>query len=433
MGTVYVTGHRNPDLDSVCSAYGYAALMNMQDGDNEYIPVRCGHLSDSTRSILNELDIKIPVYKRDVYPKVKDVMLSVDHKIEASDPLTEVAAIYEKNNPSAIPVYDNGSFYGLLTVDDITNWTMRELSKSSRITAIPKVSQIMAAQVEKVSSDELFEEARSILQNSSRRGLAVYEDDEYVGFVTRRCFLKAPRYNVILVDHNEPGQSIRGIETANIVGIIDHHRLDAIKTEQPIFICAEPLGSTCTIVYQQFIRNNRTPDPLMAKVLLTGILSDTLILKSPTTTGEDAVAAHVLASICRVDVEEYGLSMFSRVGGLIDKEPKSAISADFKTYSESGVKIGIGQCEVTTLNDLKDYSKEYLSALNEIKTMQGLDWAVLMITDVIHEHSALLCTDHRGNRHLPYSPAGKNIFDMPHVMSRKKQLLPEIIHAVGDQ
>ena len=114
MGTVYVTGHRNPDLDSVCSAYGYAALMNMQDGDNEYIPVRCGHLSDSTRSILNELDIKIPVYKRDVYPKVKDVMLSADHKIDAKDPLTEVAAIYEKNNPSAIPVYDNGSFYGLL-------------------------------------------------------------------------------------------------------------------------------------------------------------------------------------------------------------------------------------------------------------------------------------------------------------------------------
>jgi manganese-dependent inorganic pyrophosphatase len=433
MGTIYVTGHRNPDLDSVCSAYGYAGLMNMQDMDNTYIPVRCGHLSDSTRSILEQLDIEIPVYKSDVYPRVKDVMLNTDHLINADDPLTTVAAIYEKNNPSAIPVYDKDEFYGLLTVDDITNWTMRELSQSNKITEIPKVKEIMTAQEEKVTSEELFDEARSILQKSSKRGLAVYDDDRYVGFVTRRCFLRSPRNNVILVDHNEPGQSIRGIETANIVGIIDHHRLDAIKTSQPIFICSEPLGSTCTIVYQQFIRNNRTPESVMAKVLLTGILSDTLILKSPTTTGEDTVAAHVLASICKVDLEEYGLSMFSRVGGLKDREPRSAISADFKTYSENGVKIGIGQCEVTTLNDLKDYSAEYLEALNEIRTLKGLDWAVLMITDVIHEHSALICTDHRANKHLPYSPFDKNIYDMPNVMSRKKQLLPEIIHAVGDK
>ncbi len=433
MGTIYVTGHRNPDLDSVCSAYGYAGLMNMQDMDNTYIPVRCGHLSDSTRSILEQLDIDIPEYKGDIYPKVKDVMLNTEHLIDAQDPLTAVAAIYEKNNPSAIPVYDKDEFYGLLTVDDITNWTMRELSQSSKITKIPKVKEIMTPQEEELTSEELFDEGRSILQKSSKRGLAVYDDDRYVGFVTRRCFLRSPRNNVILVDHNEPGQSIRGIETANIVGIIDHHRLDAIKTSQPIFICSEPLGSTCTIVYQQFIRNNRTPESVMAKVLLTGILSDTLILKSPTTTGEDTVAAHVLASICKVDLEEYGLSMFSRVGGLKDREPRSAISADFKTYSENGVKIGIGQCEVTTLNDLKDYSAEYLEALNEIRTLKGLDWAVLMITDVIHEHSALICTDHRANKHLPYSPFDKNIYDMPNVMSRKKQLLPEIIHAVGDK
>ena len=145
------------------------------------------------------------------------------------------------------------------------------------------------------------------------------------------------------------------------------------------------------------------------------------------------VAAHILASIAKVDVEEYGLSMFSRVGGLKDKDPRAEISADFKEYSENGVNIGIGQCEVTTLNDLRDYSDSYLEALNEVRSMKGLDWAVLMITDVIHAHSALLCTDHRGNRHLPYSLIAKNIFDMPHVMSRKKQLLPEIIHAVGDQ
>ncbi len=432
MGIIYITGHKNPDLDSICSAYGYARLMNLQDPDNTYIPVRCGHMSDSTRTILEQLDIEIPAYKRDVYPKVRDVMLSKDTGIDADDLLTSVAAIYEKNNPSAIPVFEKNEFYGLLTVDDITNWTMRELSRDNKITKIPKVRDIMTAQEPGIETDELFDEGRSMLQSSSKRGLAVYDDGKYAGYVTRRCFLKAPKNSVILVDHNESRQSIQGIETANIIGIIDHHRLDAIKTDQPIFICAEPLGSTCTIVYQQFIRNNRTPDPLTAKVLLTGLISDTLILKSPTTTGDDAVAAHVLASICRIDLEEYGLSMFSRLEGLKEREPGAAIVSDFKTYTESGLKIGIGQCEVTTLNDLKDYAETYAKALEEVRVMQGLGWAVLMITDVIHEHSALICTEHRGNRHLPYKTISKNIFDMPHVMSRKKQLLPEIIHAVED-
>ncbi len=428
---VYITGHKNPDLDSICSAYGYAQLMNLQDREHTYVPVRCGHLSESTRSILEQLDIEIPAYKRDVYPKVRDVMITKTHGIEADDPLTQVARMYESNNPSAIPVFEKGEFYGLLTVDDITGWTMRELSRDNKITSIPKVREIMTPQDTVVEADDLFDEARSLLQISSKRGLAVFEDGKYAGYVTRRCFLKTPKNNVILVDHNEPGQSIQGIETANIVGIVDHHRLDAIKTDQPIFICAEPLGSTCTIIYQQYIRNNRTPDPLTAKVLLTGLISDTLILKSPTTTGDDAVAAHVLASICRVDVQEYGLSMFTRLDGLKDREPKTAILSDFKTYHENGVSFGIGQCEVTTLDDLRDYAGEYGAALEEVRVMQGLGWAVLMVTDVIHEHSALICTRYRSNRHLPYTPMGEGLFDMPHVMSRKKQLLPEIIHAVG--
>lgn len=432
MGTIYITGHRNPDLDSICSAYGYAALMNLQDPDNTYVPVRCGHLTDSARKILEELDIEIPDYKRDVFPKVRDIMLTPDYRIDADDPLTSVAAIYEKNHSSAIPVFDDGVFYGLLTVDDITDWTMRELSRDNKITAIPKVRDIMTKQEPGLDADDLFDEAKSMLQSSEKRGLAVYDEDKYVGYVTRRCFLKVPRCNVVLVDHNESRQSIHGIETANIIGIIDHHRLDAIKTDQPIFIYAEPLGSTCTLIYQQYIRNNRTPDAVTAKVLLTGLISDTLILKSPTTTGDDVVAAHVLASICRVDLEEYGLSMFSKLEGLKDREPKDAITSDFKTYTENGIRIGIGQCEVTTLNDLSDYADDYMTALEEVRVAQGLGWAVLMVTDVVHEHSALVCTEHRGNRKLPYKAVKKNLFDMPQVMSRKKQLLPEIIHAVEE-
>ena len=429
---IYITGHKNPDLDSVCSAYGYAKLMNLQDPENTYIPIRCGHLSSSVKKILEFLDIDIPKYKRDVFPKVRDIMLDADYRIDADDELTVVAAIYEKDNPSAIPVYDKSEFYGLLTVDDITNWTMRELAKDNKITSIPKVRQIMTDQEPPVNADELFDEARSLLQSSPKRGLAVYDEDGYAGFVTRRCFLKCPRNNVILVDHNESRQSIQGIETANIIGIIDHHRLDAIKTDQPIFIDAEPLGSTCTIVYQQYIRNNRTPDPQTAKVLLCGLVSDTLILKSPTTTGIDVVAAHVLASISGVNLEEFGLEMFSRVEGLKERDPESAISSDFKIYDEKNVKIGIGQCEVTQLNDLKDYAEVFAEGLEAVRVKNGLDWAVLMVTDDIHEHSALISTNHKACRHLPYKSIGEKLYDMPGVMSRKKQLLPEILHAVGE-
>ena len=186
MGTIYITGHKNPDLDSVCSAYGYAKLMNLQDPDNTYIPIRCGHLSDSTRSILEQLDIDIPAYRRDIFPKVRDVMLSYDYKIDADDLLTVVAAIYEKDSPSAIPVFENNDFYGLLSVDDITNWTMRELARDNKITSIPKVRHIMSKTEMRVDADELFDDAKSLLQSSPKRGLAVFDGNEYAGYVTRR-------------------------------------------------------------------------------------------------------------------------------------------------------------------------------------------------------------------------------------------------------
>ncbi len=431
MGDIYITGHKNPDLDSVCSAYGYAKLMNLQDPDNNYIPVRCGHLSGSVKKVLEFLQIDIPAYKKDVFPKVRDVMMNSAHRLDADDELTVAAAIYEKNTPSALPVYDKSEFYGLLSVDDITNWTMRELAKDNKITSIPKIREIMSPQGPHVDADELFDDAKSLLLGSDKRGLAVYDEEGYAGYVTRRCFLKCPKKSVILVDHNESRQSIQGIETANIIGIIDHHRLDAVRTDQPIFIDAEPLGSTCTIVYQQFIRNNRTPDPVTAKVLLTGLISDTLILKSPTTTGVDVVAAHVLASISGVNLENFGLEMFSLNEGLGERDPEAAITSDFKVYSEKGIRIGIGQCEVTQLSDLSDYASGYEEGLESVRKKSGLDWAVLMVTDVLHEHSVLLCTKHKANRQLPYNVITANRFDMPGVMSHKKQLLPEILHAIN--
>lgn len=428
---VYITGHRNPDLDSLCSALAYADLKNQMDADRCYVPIRCGHLSASSKNILNSLNITAPKYVPDVFIKAGDVMLKTEEKIDISAPLTEVAKYYKDTNPSTIPISRGDEFAGLLSVDDISSWFMNRLSTEETIDSIPTVEEVMREQAPVIQIDDLFEEAKSALVNSRKRGIAVYDGDEYAGYVTRRCFLKIPKHDVILVDHNEPKQSIKGIEGANILEIIDHHRLDAVKTNLPIFIDSEPLGSTCTIVYELFIRNGLTPSKEIAKILLTGMMADTLVLKSPTTTPTDVKSANALADIVGEDVTSFGHEMFSHMESLSKSKPEDAILSDFKRYSEQGTNIGIGQCEVTTLNDLNEYKEGFIKALNEIRNQNALDWAACMVTDVLKENSVLFTTDYRAVRYLPYSQIEPNLFDMPGVMSRKKQLLPEMIYALG--
>ncbi len=431
MGIIYITGHRNPDLDSICSATVYASLKRRLDPHNSYIAIRCGHLSESSKKILEALGISAPPYKPDLYPKVSDVMLTTHERLEADQPLSEVAKIYKDTNPSVTPIYDKGVFCGLLSVDDISSWYMSQLSENVEDRRIPTIREVMREQEAPVQVSSLFEEAKISLSQSKKRGLAVFNGSKYAGFVTRRCFLKSPKYSVILVDHNEPKQSIKGIEKAELVEIIDHHRLDAIKTDLPIFIDAEPLGSTCTIVYQLFIRNKVTPNKEEAKVLLTGMLADTLVLKSPTTTAVDVSSAKALAEICNVDVQEFGHTMFSHMASLSSQDPETAILSDFKRYTERGTNIGIGQCEVTTLKDLNEYKDAFVTALNDVRIKNNLDWAVVMVTDVMKEDSILFTTDYRAVRFLPYTVVEPGILDMPGVLSRKKQLLPEMIYTLG--
>lgn len=431
MKTIYITGHRNPDLDSVCSAYVYASLKRKLDPANQYIAVRCGHLSASSQKILKALEINTPPYKPDLFPKVSDVMLYTNERLEADLPLTEVAKIYKDTNPSVTPIYDKGEFYGLLSVDDISSWYMQKLSDGTDTNVIPTIRDVMREQEEPVQTSDLFEEAKVSLSQSKKRGLAVFNGSNFAGYVTRRCFLKSPKYNVILVDHNEPRQSIKGIEKANLVEIIDHHRLDAIKTNLPIFIDAEPVGSTCTIVYQLFIRNKLVPNKEEAKVLLTGMMADTLVLKSPTTTPIDVESARALAEICGVDVTQFGIEMFSHMESLSTQDPETAILADFKRYTESGTNIGIGQCEVTTLKDIDEYKESFIKAIEDVRVKNNLDWAVVMITDVMKENSILITTEYRAAKFLPYATLEHGVMDMPGVLSRKKQLLPEMIYTLG--
>ena len=533
MSKIYITGHRNPDLDSLCSASAYARLKNLTDPENEYIAVHCSPVSDSVRRQMEEMELEIPKYKMDVRPKIRDVMLTSSGRLQGSAPIFDLIKTYNTDRPSVVPLYEGDRFKGLLSVDDITGWFLEdnqeeiptyefsienilkvipstllkrgsedvirgslavgaasfetftsfiddieecilvtgarkehiEYAMSKQIPAIiitaaeaapemdfsnyegtvimtslgtaetirkvrlaEAVELMMQQKTETIGIDDLFADGRSIFINSHTRGLAVMDGDEFAGFVTRRCFLIQPQHNVIMVDHNEPAQSIEGIETANVLEIIDHHRLDSVSTKMPIFIDAEPLGSTCTIVYQQFIRHGIMPDQYAAKLMLTGLISDTLILRSPTTTVTDISTAEMLARLAKIpSIEEFGEKLFSITDNLEIQDPEEMILSDFKKYESGGVRMGIGQCEVTTLSNVSAYAGKYLEALETVRNREGLDWTLLMITDVLREKSVLLATDYRYNRELPYKSKKKQIYSMPGVMSRKKQLLPTLI------
>ncbi len=537
MSNIYITGHRNPDMDSVTAAWSYAQFKNLTDPDNTYIPVRCGHLSDSLKKQLEFVQFVPPPYMKDVYPKAGDVMRHDTLTIDYNAPIYDLIKLYDNTlMGSIVPVLKDGDFYGLLSVDDITSWFLtdnKELQPSydilldnvskvlpgkeikrgntdsvkvnilagaaafydfvkivqdqpdcmvvmgsrkehlaqaakmnipaiiisaseqtpdvdfsdfngfvyqttlptaeaiRRLRMAPAIYTIMGKQAKPVQTTDFFDDVKEALVGSRFRGFPVFDKEKWVGFVTRRCFLERPSYNVILVDHNEQGQSIRGLETATIREIIDHHRLDAPTTSTPIFIDAEPLGSTCTIVYQNYLRKGLTPDPMTAKVLLTGVICDTLVLKSPTTTVVDEVSARELAKLCGVeDIIEFGTKLFSFSESLSVRNPEKVINSDFKMYNEKGVKFGVGQCEVPFLTDLDSYREMYIAAIEKQKAVNGLDWAMLMVTDVLRGNSVLLCSASKYEKKLSYRAIADQTYDMPQVLSRKKQLLPEILHTI---
>lgn len=536
MKEIFITGHRNPDLDSICSAYGYAVLKNMIDKDNTYTAVRCGHLSDVLKKQFEFIGITPPPYLSNIYPKVDDVMINTEEKVESSEPIFNLVKAYSEKRPTVFPVYEKGKFKGLLSIDDITSFFLRDNSEEVPvysftpenisavipgtliqrgekekfdasllagaaafnqfqaiitpdsknivvmgqrkkyvefamsmgvpaviITTSSSLSDIdissykglvyvtklgtaetlrrlrMASEVGSIMNKETisfqvsdnYDEAKNTLSESKLRGISVYDGKVWKGYVTSRCFLNKPRHSVILVDHNEEGQSIKGIEDAEILEIIDHHRLDALKTAVPLFVDSEPVGSTCTIIYQMFLRHNIVPDEQCAKVLLMGVISDTLILKSPTTTALDRATAGALAAISgEYDVHSFGEKLFSFTDSLSSKDAEEAISSDFKTYNEKGIKLGIGQCEVTTLKDFSEYSDRYLKALEKIRKKNSLDWAMLMITDVLRDKSILLTTESKLNKALQWNKIKNNVYDMPGVMSRKKQVLPEVLYSL---
>lgn len=291
------------------------------------------------------------------------------------------------------------------------------------------------------NSDDYIDEIREVMASKRHRDFPILDKDGcYLGMISRRNLLGAKGKQVILVDHNEKNQAVAGIENAEILEIIDHHRLGTIQTMSPVFFRNQPLGCTATIIYQMYQEAGVKVEPKIAGLLCSAIVSDTLLFRSPTCTAVDEMAARALADIAGIDIEKYAMEMFSAGSNLKDKSDEEIFYQDFKRFTSGKVTIGVGQ--ITSLNgDELDRLKGRMEAFME-KALEnnGLDMIFFMLTNILTETTDLVCEGqgalqlagkafHKDIELLEEKGLKEPVLCLPGVVSRKKQLIPELMLA----
>jgi manganese-dependent inorganic pyrophosphatase len=276
-----------------------------------------------------------------------------------------------------------------------------------------------------------------ILREEYNDFFVVDESGHYLGVCQQRGVLNPPRLKIILVDHNEPRQAIAALDEAELLEILDHHRLGNPHTHQPIKFTVDTVGSTSTLVSELTAEAGLSMPPALAGLLLAGLLADTLILTSPTTTARDKTAAERLARWAFVGnsqlkgetILSYGKQILSAGAGLSNKDPNDIVSTDIKPYEAGGFKFAVAQAEVNDLLEIGEHLDALQGALNDLRDKRGLDFTILLITDVVRGSSRVLISMPNPPilDELPYPILSNGTRDAPGVVSRKKQLLPALL------
>lgn len=257
----------------------------------------------------------------------------------------------------------------------------------------------------------------------------------YCGVVSRRNAMNLHRKQVILVDHNEAAQAVAGLEEAEVLEIIDHHRLGGPETISPVFFRNEPVGSTATIIYQMYLERAVQIPQDMAGLLLSAILSDTLLFRSPTATPVDRAAAQALGKIASVELEPYARRMFEAGGDLTGRSAQEVFLSDFKVFSRGTVRFGVGQGSYMTPGSRQAAKALLRPYLPEAAKRQGVELVFYLLTDVLHESSELLFygPDAAGivHRAMGVQPVDGAV-SLPGVVSRKKQVVPRLMAALQE-
>jgi manganese-dependent inorganic pyrophosphatase len=280
-----------------------------------------------------------------------------------------------------------------------------------------------------LSGDIRLSDLRKKLATSTVAAYMVVNDEgKLQGILTKTDVLKPVKTRLVLVDHNEMSQAVSGADQVTIAEIIDHHRLGSLNTQQPILFINEPVGSTCTIIADLYRREGFVPSPDIAGIMMSGIISDTLHLNSPTTTEKDGVILNWLSKIASVDSRELANEIFSSGSVILANSPDKVIRSDFKIYEEDGVRFAVSQIEELGFANFWQHSRDLAKALQNLRNEEELLFACVLVTDINTQNSLLLVKGEQEfiNR-ITYSSVNKDeIFDMPGVVSRKKQLIPYI-------
>ena len=267
---------------------------------------------------------------------------------------------------------------------------------------------------------------RKVATSRAAAFLVLTDDGRLEGILTRTDILKPVKTRLVLVDHNEMSQAVPGAGEVVIAEVIDHHRLGVLNTAQPILFINEPVGSTCTIVADLFRRDQLTPSADLAGLMMAGIISDTLNLNSPTSTEKDATLLRWLAGIAGVDARELADTIFSSGSVILAQAPDRVVRSDYKVYHEEGVSFAVAQVEELGFGNFWTHAKPLAAALEGLRAAERLVFAALLVTDINSQNSLLLVkgdADVIGRISYPHVEQDE-IFDLPGIVSRKKQLIP---------
>ncbi len=288
---------------------------------------------------------------------------------------------------------------------------------------------IMRTDVGACHPDDLVDDVRETLQDGPTRSLVVIDRDRIVvGLISRTGLLRPVRRQVVLVDHNERGQAVAGIEEAEVIGVIDHHRVADFQTRTPPYMRVEPLGSTSTIVAKIFAEGDiEIPEPI-AGALLSGILADTLLFRGPTTTREDRRVAALLAARAGVAMEELGDHILRLASDVSDRTAEELLTTDFKEFTIDGLDLGIGVIETTSGPDVLARRDELLSAMTRLRTEHGYASMLFAVIDILREHTTVLVVGHEAAVAATFDTPledGHSI-QLPGILSRKKHIVPAL-------
>ena len=288
-------------------------------------------------------------------------------------------------------------------------------------------------------SDDYIDEIRDVMANKRHRDFPILDKDgRYLGMISRRNLLGAKGKRVVLVDHNEKNQAVAGIENAEIMEIIDHHRLGTIQTMSPVFFRNQPLGCTATIIYQMYQEAGVKVEPKIAGLLCSAIVSDTLLFRSPTCTPMDEMAARALAGIAGIEIEKYAMEMFGAGSNLKGKSDEEIFYQDFKRFTSGKIAIGVGQ--ITSLNgdELESIRPRVIHYMENARQENSLNLVFFMLTNILTESTDLICEGNGALQlaekafHTEPDESGEQtepLVRLPGVVSRKKQLIPALMLA----